>query len=112
MAQSCIFCLIANREQSADVIEERQDLLIFKDIKPKAPVHLLIVPKKHVASIIDLGPEDHGLVSNMIYAAKDIARESGLGGYRLCFNVGRQGGQIVDHLHLHLLGGWKEAQVD
>lgn len=112
MSASCIFCLIASKVQPAEIITERENLLVFKDIKPKAPVHLLIVPKKHVVSITDLTSQDRELVGDLIYAAKDTAYEQGLSGYRLCFNVGREGGQIVDHLHLHLLGGWKEMQSD
>lgn len=80
--------------------------MAFKDIRPKAPVHLLIVPKKHVESIASLTEDDRVLASDIIYAAKDIAASMDLRGYRLSYNVGREGGQLVDHLHLHLLGGW------
>jgi len=91
---------------------ERGDIVVFKDIKPKAPVHLLIVPKKHVESVISLGREDREMVADLIYTARDAAREYGLTGYRLSFNVGREGGQIVDHIHLHLLGGWRNGYGD
>lgn len=104
--EACIFCAIAAKEKPADIVWENDTLLVFKDIKPSAPVHLLIVSKKHVSSIADLAPEDKALVADMIFAAKDIAMRQGLQGYRLCFNVGRAGGQLVDHIHLHLLGGW------
>jgi len=82
----------------------------FKDIRPSAPVHLLLAPKRHVASILTLVPEDRGLVADLIFAAKDIAASQRLLGYRLGFNVGRLGGQMVDHVHLHLLGGWQEQE--
>jgi histidine triad (HIT) family protein len=106
----CIFCKISSKEAPADIQHETDALMAFTDIHPKAPVHLLIVPKKHVQSIADLTEGDRPLISAMIYAAKDMAREQNLKGYRLCFNVGREGGQIVDHLHLHLLGGWQNGE--
>ncbi len=102
----CIFCSIATKEQPAAVVKETADMIVFKDIKPSAPVHLLIVPKKHVVSVNDLTLEDRDMVANMIYMAKEVAAREGLKGYRLSFNVGRAGGQLVDHIHLHLLGGW------
>ncbi|TSC71336.1 MAG: Hit-like protein involved in cell-cycle regulation [Parcubacteria group bacterium Gr01-1014_70] len=105
----CIFCDIAFSKVSADITKNTDSLVVFKSIKPKAPIHLLIVPKKHVQSIAELADEDRALVSDMIYVARDMARDQGLMGYRLAFNVGRAGGQIVDHLHLHLLGGWGSA---
>ncbi|TSC73291.1 MAG: Hit-like protein involved in cell-cycle regulation [Parcubacteria group bacterium Gr01-1014_70] len=107
MEGNCIFCGIIKKTVPADIVSETNNLTVFRDIKPKAPVHLLIVPKKHVKSIAELGEDDQELVKDMIYTAKDTAREQGLSGYQLCFNVGRDGGQVVDHLHLHLLGGWK-----
>ena len=105
----CIFCAIAKKEKPAELVHETADVVVFKDIKPDAPVHLLIVPKKHVVSIAELAPEDRGLVAELLFTAKDVAKAQGLSGYRLCFNVGREGGQIVDHLHLHMLGGWKPS---
>ena len=109
MTNTCIFCDIAFGKMPAEITKDTDTIVVFKDIKPKAPVHLLIVPKKHVQSIAELADEDRGLVSDMIYVAKDMASSNGLMGYRLAFNVGREGGQLVDHLHLHLLGGWKES---
>jgi len=108
METGCIFCNIVFDKKLAEVVKDSDTLLAFKDIKPKAPVHLLIVPKKHVKSIAELAEEDRGLVSDMVYMAKEITEEQGLNGYQLTVNVGRAGGQIVDHLHLHLLGGWNE----
>ena len=110
MENSCIFCNIVKKELPAEFEYESDILVVFKDIKPKAPVHLLIVPKKHVQSIAELTNDDRGMLAELIYTAKDVAQKKGLGGYRLSFNVGREGGQIIDHLHLHVLGGWVEAQ--
>jgi len=103
----CIFCKIINKEISADILYEDQDLVVFKDIKPKAPIHYLIVPKQHIKSVNDLKEENKDLISNMFLTAKKIADKLGIKdkGYKLIFNVGRGGGQIVDHLHLHILGG-------
>ena len=110
MLATCIFCQIVQKSVPTDMVCETGSLLVFKDIKPKAPVHLLIVPKKHVESVTALTEEDRELVSDMVFTAKEVAKAQGLGGYRLVVNVGREGGQIVDHLHLHLLGGWPKTQ--
>lgn len=101
---SCIFCKILNKEIPSDIIYEDNDIMIFKDIRPKAPVHLLIVPKKHIESVGQLEDSDKELVSKLIYTARDIAKDKGLIGYGLSFNVGRVWGQEIDHLHLHLMG--------
>lgn len=81
--------------------------MVIKDILPKAPVHLLVIPKKHIPSVTDLSDADSDLVGKMIMAGKKVAEEQGVAqsGYKLIFNVGKHGGQIVPHLHLHLLGG-------
>jgi histidine triad (HIT) family protein len=81
--------------------------MAFPDIAPIAPVHILIIPKKHIASINDITNEDHDLISRMIYVARDIAEENGIAsdGYKLLFRTGRHGGQEVPHIHLHLIGG-------
>lgn len=107
MDRECIFCEIACKRKPSEMVFEDDKTVVFKDIRPKAPVHLLIVPKKHVLSIADLTEEDRGLAGDLVFMAKRMALEAGLDGYRLIFNVGRQGGQLVDHIHLHLLGGWK-----
>ena len=88
---------------------ENEALVVFKDINPAAPIHLLIVPKKHVRSINELTEADRPIVSQMIMSAKDMARQHGVAksGYRLFFNVERGGGQVIFHLHLHLIGGWR-----
>jgi len=100
----CIFCSIINKEQAADIAYENDKFIVFKDIKPAAPVHLLLVPKVHIASVNDLEEKHKELIGDLFLLAKKIAKEQGVDdGYRLSFNVGRKGGQIVDHLHLHLI---------
>jgi histidine triad (HIT) family protein len=103
----CIFCQIVNHQQKADIVYEDEKVVVFKDINPKAPVHLLIVPKKHIDSINHLKEEDRNLVAEMIFLAKKMAQKQGIAqsGYKLLFNVGRGGGQLIDHIHLHLMGG-------
>ena len=105
----CIFCEIAHHRQKAEIVYENERIIVFKDINPKAPVHLLLVPKKHIESINHLEKEDKELISEIIFLAKDLAKQKKIAksGYRLIFNVGRGGGQIIDHLHLHLIGGGK-----
>jgi histidine triad (HIT) family protein len=101
----CIFCKIAKGEiPSAKVFEDDQ-LLAFNDINPKARVHILIVPKKHIESIKHIERIHKELIGEMFLVAQKIAKEKDLAGYKLVFNVGREGGQLVDHLHLHLLSG-------
>lgn len=102
----CLFCDIAAGKQKADIIFQDKDLVAFYDIHPKAPVHILIVPQKHIESVQKLKEEDALLIAQMILRAKEIAKEKGIaGGYKLIFNCGREGGQVIPHLHLHLLGG-------
>ena len=108
MEKRCIFCRIANGETSTDILYEDEKLVVFKDINPHAPVHLLIVPKKHIRSINDLVEEDRPLVADMIMAAKKMAQDHSVSsaGYKVFFNVERGGGQLIFHLHMHLIGGW------
>lgn len=103
----CIFCKIANKEIPSEIIAEDEVLVVFKDIKPKAPTHLLFVPKTHLGSVDTLESKDTELVGRLILKAKGIAQSSGISenGYRLIFNVGRDAGMEVEHLHLHLLAG-------
>ena len=103
--ENCIFCKIINKETPADIIYENDKIIAFKDVNPKAPVHILIVPKKHISSVDRLETEDKTLMGEIILTARKIAREKNLRGYKLIINVGREGGQIIDHLHLHLLSG-------
>ena len=104
----CVFCKIIKKEIPADFFYEDQYLIVLKDINPKAPIHYLIIPKQHIESINRLEEENISLMGGMFLTAKKIADKLGLKdkGYKLVFNVGRGGGQIVDHLHLHILGGW------
>ena len=99
----CIFCNIVSGEIPSDNVFEGERVLAFNDIKPSAKVHVLVIPKKHIASVIDLENTDAELMGEMVLVAKQIAKEKNLQGYKLAMNVGREGGQIVDHLHLHLL---------
>jgi len=101
----CLFCKIVNKEVPADIVYEDRNFLAFKDINPVAPVHILIIPKKHIPSVDHVKIEDKELMGELILAAQKIAREKKLKGYKLIINVGREGGQVVDHLHLHLLSG-------
>ncbi|MGD8389130.1 MAG: histidine triad nucleotide-binding protein [Desulfobacteraceae bacterium] len=108
MEESCIFCKIIEGRKTADKVYQDDHLVAFHDIKPHAPVHILLVPRKHIRSINDLEKEDRALLGEMLFRAREIARDQGIhqSGYRLVFNVERGGGQYVFHLHLHLMGGW------
>ena len=112
METDCIFCKIVNGYLPTDFLFENERLIVFKDINPHAPVHLLIVPKKHIRSINDLTSEDNEIISEMITAAKEMAKKVSISesGYKLLFNVERGGGQVIFHLHLHLLGGWRRSK--
>ena len=93
----------------SEIVYQDEKILAFKDVKPKAPVHLLIIPKKHIASVSDLRKEDRELIGELCLVARKLANEYKISGtgYRLIFNIGEDAGQTVDHLHLHLLGGKK-----
>ncbi len=106
---SCVFCEIINKEIPAEIVSEDDEIIVFKDIKPSAPVHLLIVPKKHISSMNEISDEDKGLIGNLFLTARKMAEETGVkdSGYKLIINTGRGGGQVIDHLHIHLHGGWK-----
>jgi len=107
MADACIFCRIAAGEIPATVVHETPDTLAFRDINPRSPVHVLVIPRRHVASIAELGPEDQELAGRLLLAAGEVARQEGITdqGYRVISNIGAWGGQTVDHLHLHVMGG-------
>src|SRR3989344_1409118 len=106
----CLFCSIAKKEIPADILYEDKVVVAFKDIKPLAPVHYLIMPKEHIESIGHLESNHAEVISKLIFTAKKLAEDANLKGYKLVFNVGREGGQIIDHLHLHLLGGWSKKE--
>ena len=105
MAESCIFCRIARGEIPAQMVVNNKDVAAFKDLNPQAPVHILIIPKKHVGSLDDANDSD--LLGRMLALAAAIARQEGIAksGYRTVINTGKDGGQSVAHLHIHLLGG-------
>lgn len=109
MPKSCIFCEIVEKKSPSKIVYEDDGIMAFKNIRPAAPIHILIIPKKHIPSIDHLNGGDGKLTGNLLLVAKKIAKSQGLDktGYKLVFNVGRGGGQVIDHLHLHLLGGWK-----
>lgn len=102
-----VFDKIIRKEIPADIVFESDDILAFRDIHPLAPVHILIIPKKRIASIDDLAAEDAPLMGEMVLVARDIARDLNISekGYKLLFRVGRDGGQEIPHIHLHLIGG-------
>jgi len=103
---TCIFCQIVARELPADILYEDEDLAVFRDINPDAPVHLLIVPKKHFESLNSLDEKTAGIGARMFLLAKKMAEAQGIqSGYRVMINSGREAGQVVRHLHMHLMGG-------
>lgn len=106
-SQSCIFCRIARREIPAALVHEEDELLAFHDLNPQAPVHILLIPRRHIPSVGELQAEDREVAGRLLLAAAVVARGQGLDatGFRVVANVGEDGGQTVGHLHLHLLGG-------
>jgi histidine triad (HIT) family protein len=103
----CIFCKIAAGEIPSDFVYKDDEILAFRDIQPIAPTHILIIPKKHITSPVELGDADLPLTAKMVKVANELARKEGIAekGYRLVINTGKEGTQIVQHLHLHLIGG-------
>ena len=103
----CLFCKIVNRDVPATLVHDDEDLVAFEDIKPGAPTHVLVVPRRHIATLNDLTADDHDLVGRMVRRAALIARDRGFAeaGYRTVFNCNADAGQSVYHIHLHLLGG-------
>ena len=102
---ACLFCKILAGELPADRVYEDDRILAFKDIHPQAPFHCLVIPRAHIATLNDFAPEQSELIGALLLAAKRIAAEHGLPGYRVAMNVNREGGQVVFHAHLHVLGG-------
>jgi len=109
MEKDCLFCKIAHGQMDTEFLYRNDDLVVFRDINPHAPVHLLIVPKGHIRSINDLTAADNDILAQMITTARQMARQEKVdaSGYKLLFNVEKGGGQMIFHLHLHLLGGWR-----
>ncbi len=105
--QDCIFCKIAAGEVPADKVYEDDTVVAFRDLNPQAPTHLLIVPRRHIATLNDVGPEDEAVIGRMYGAAREIAESEGFAeaGYRTLINCNDAGGQVVFHVHMHLLAG-------
>jgi histidine triad (HIT) family protein len=103
--QKCLFCRIVAGELPADRVYEDEAVIAFKDIHPQAPFHCLVIPKSHVATLNDFSPQQSALIGRMLLTAKRIAADNGLPGYRVAMNVNREGGQVIFHAHLHVLGG-------
>ena len=103
----CLFCKIVRREVSSDIVLENDEILAFKDVRPVAPVHVLVIPKRHIECLHDALPEDAALLGRMLLAAREVAETLGLGasGYRVVLNTGAHAGQSVLHVHAHVLGG-------
>ena len=105
----CIFCQIAADKVPTEIIYQDETVIAFRDIHPIAPTHLLIIPKRHISSLTHLSEEDLPLIGHIVNIANQLAKKEGIAesGYRLVINCGKEGGQLVPHLHLHLLGGRK-----
>ena len=107
--EDCIFCKIINRELPGEIVYEDDEIIAFRDIHPAAPIHVLVIPKKHISSLVDLKPEDEKVIGRIYSVINKIAKEEGVldKGYRVIVNCGEDGGQVVKHIHFHLLGGRK-----
>lgn len=105
--EGCIFCKIAAGQIRSKILQEDEDVLVFEDANPQAPVHILIIPKEHIATVVDIPESKIGLLGKMVQAGVSVARKKGLQskGYRFVLNYGKDGGQLVQHIHLHLMGG-------
>lgn len=103
----CVFCKIVSGEIPSTKVYEDDKVLAFKDINPEAPVHIVIIPKNHIESLNSIKEEDINIISHILITAKNLAKDLGISekGYRLVNNCGKDGGQTVNHLHFHLLGG-------
>ncbi len=106
-SKKCIFCEIVQGEKPATIVHETDHVLAFKDIRPQAPTHILIIPKEHISTLNDLTTEHQNLIGEILLVATELAKKLGLAepGYRTVFNCNRDAGQDVYHIHLHLLGG-------
>jgi histidine triad (HIT) family protein len=107
---NCLFCKIIKGEIPTDFVYQDEDIVAFRDINPKAPVHILIVPKKHIEKLQVVSDNEKSLLGQALLVAKKIAEREKItqSGYKVCLNCGEGAGQIVPHLHFHLLGGWKK----
>lgn len=113
IVSDCIFCNIINGELNTELLYEDDQVIAFKDINPKAPIHFLIVPKKHIETILDLEERNNQLIGHIYQVAKKLAQEYGIAvdGYRVVANCNENGGQVVFHIHFHLLGGKKLGDI-
>lgn len=111
MESDCLFCKISQGKTNTEILYENDTLVVFRDINPAAPIHLLIVPKKHIRSVNDLTAVEQPILSEMVMVAKEMAVQQGVekSGYRLFINVERGGGQVIFHLHMHLIGGFHKT---
>jgi len=109
MAEGCLFCRIVAGEIPGDIVYQDKEILAFRDINPQAPKHVIIIPKTHIASLTELTEQQQGLIGRLIILARNLAEKEGIAesGYRLAVNCGPEGGQVVPHLHFHLIGGRK-----
>jgi histidine triad (HIT) family protein len=109
--KECLFCNIVGGGTGADVVHQDEAVTVFRDINPQAPVHMLLVPNEHVATLNDLTPAQDAMIGRLVRTAAEVAAGQGIGqdGYRLVTNCGRHGGQVVMHVHVHLLGGREMA---
>ena len=107
MAEDCLFCRIVAGDIPSSRVHEDDEVIAFRDIAPRAPTHILVIPRRHIGSAADLTEADGQLLGRLFAVTAAVAREQGIAdaGYRIISNVGRWGGQTVDHLHLHLMGG-------
>jgi len=103
--EECIFCKIIKKEIPSEILFENKNIIALKDKNPRAKIHFLIIPKQHIKSIDNLEKKHRKIIADLIFTAQNLAKKSNLTGYKLIFNVGRRGGQLIDHLHLHLVSG-------
>ena len=110
--KDCLFCKIVDKKEEADIVYEDEKVLAFENIRPLAPTHVLVIPKKHIATVNDIGDEDEGLLGHIWNVMDKVAERKQVkdSGYKVAVNVGEGGGQEIFHLHYHLLGGWKSAE--
>ncbi len=111
--QECVFCNIAAKTIASNILHETDNVMIIQDIMPQAPVHVQIIPKRHISTVNDLTDADASLIAEMILAAKDYAKKSGVAesGYKLVWNNGKDSGMIIPHLHIHFLGGKQLPEI-
>ncbi len=107
MTEECIFCRIVAGEIPSDIVYQDKDFFAFRDINPQAPKHIIVIPRAHITTVTELTEKERGLIGGLVILAKNLAQQEGIAetGYRLTMNCCQEGGQMVPHIHLHLLGG-------